>query len=146
VLSTHSYLRFVPSPEENDSRGSDVGDDTVDTDTPSAGTAVAQNPLNPFTLDAAIPNEASHRAFLLALAEVDQHRGENVVAVQELDAALRLHPPAAQANQLKARVDTLRVSLSLAAENAQRRPAIQPSVVQGVIVRPRLRALPEVHP
>jgi hypothetical protein len=56
-----------------------------------------------------------------------------------------MHSPAAQASQLKTRIHGLEVALNLAAENAQRRPVVQPSVVQTVVVRPRLSALPEVH-
>jgi hypothetical protein len=143
VLDAHSYLRFAPNPQSSDVN--DVSDNTADTAIPGVETSAAANPLDPFTVDAALPDEASHRAFLLALADVDQHCGDDAAASRDLDAALKMHSPAAQASQLKTRIHGLEVALNLAAENAQRRPVVQSSVVQTVVVRPRLSALPEVH-
>jgi hypothetical protein len=145
VLDAHSYLRFAPNADSGDVDVKDLSDNTADTDIPGIEPSAAPNPLDPFTLNAALPDESSHRAFLLALADVDQHRGDDTAASQDLDAALNMHPPAAQASQLKGRIHALRAALNLAAENAQRRPLIQSSVVQTVVVRPRLNALPEVH-
>ena len=143
VLDSHSYLRFAPNPQSSDVN--DVSDNTADTAIPGVETSAAPNLLDPFTVDAALPDEASHRAFLLALADVDQHCGDDAAASRDLDAALKMHSPAAQASQLKTRIHGLEVALNLAAENAQRRPVVQSSVVQTVVVRPRLSALPEVH-
>jgi hypothetical protein len=131
------------SPGPDDGDVSDVG---AEADTPRAESLVAPNSLDPFTLEAALPDEASHRAFLLELADVEQRRGEDASALEYLRAALDTHPPDAAANQLRARIHTLQATLNLAAENMQRRPVIQSSVVQTVVVRPRLSALPEVHP
>jgi cellulose synthase operon protein C len=143
VLDTHAYLRSAMSPGPDDGDVSDVG---AEADTPRAESLVAPNSLDPFTLEAALPDEASHRAFLLELADVEQRRGEDASALEYLRAALDTHPPDAAANQLRARIHTLQATLNLAAENMQRRPVIQSSVVQTVVVRPRLSALPEVHP
>ena len=146
VLNAHAYLRFPPNAEASNLSDSDSVDNTVNIDTRSVVTGVAPNALDPFTLDVAIPNEAAHREFLLALADVEQHRGDDAAALQDLNAALEMHPSATQASQLNARIKTLQASLRLAAENAQRRPVIQSSIVQTAVVRPRLSALPEVRP
>ncbi len=145
VLDTHSYLRFAPNPEPTPGNAIDVSNDTTSTDTPGVESSVVPN-LDPFTLDAALPDEGSRRAFLLMLADVDQHRGEDSAALEELEAALKMHPSAAQASELNARIHSLQAALDLDAENAQRRPVIQSSVVQTDIARPRLSVLPEVHP
>ena len=146
VLNAHSYLRFPPNAEASNLNNSDAIDSAIDINTTGIESPVVSKPLDPFTLDAAIPDKAAHRDLLLALADVDEHRGDKADAMQDLDAALRMHPSAAQTSPLNTRIKALRTSLHLAAENAQRRPVIQSSVVQTVVVRPRLNALPEVHP
>jgi hypothetical protein len=146
VLDAHAYLCFVPNPEVGDGDATDVAGNTAETDTPAVENPIAATPLDPFTLDAAVPDEASHRAFLVALADVDQHRGDEAAASQDLAAALKMNPSATQASELKARIHAPENALNLATENTQRRPVIQSSIVQTAVVRPRLTALPEVHP
>ena len=143
VLNTHPDLRTAPDVERSD----DVNDsDTIDNTVDRVQSVTAYNALDPFTFDAALPDNASRLALLVALADVDHHRGDDASALQKLRAALRSHPSAAQEGQLRDRIHDLEVILALARENAQRRPVIQGSVVQNVVVRPRLNALPEVHP
>lgn len=145
LLDSHPYLRALPN-----SDGSDLTDtDSDDSDAQVNATASQRSsasPLDPFTLDAAIPDETAHRAFLIALAEVDHHRGDDVSALQDLRAAAAMHPPVAQAEQLSSQISKIQAALNLAAENRSRRPVIQSSLVQIDVVRPRLTALTEVHP
>jgi hypothetical protein len=146
VLDAHSYLRFAPIEEADGSAVGDTDYDLAGIETAAARTPDAANLLDPFTVDAALPDEASHRAFLLSLADVDQRCGDEASALQELEVSLKMHPPSAESVQLKNRITSLRNALDLAAENARRRPVIQASVVQTVVVRPRLRTRPEVRP
>lgn len=133
VLETHGYLRTAQNPDAVETRS------VVETSEPP-------NSLDSFTLEAALPDEASRRVLLLTLADVDSHRGEDELTLQELRAVLNMHTTAAQTAELQARILGLQNAVDLAAQNTQRRPVIQESVVQTVVVRPRLTALREVHP
>jgi hypothetical protein len=144
VLTSHPSLRLVESVEQRDDSASN--DDAAESSTPAIDASAAQSSVDPFTLHAVLPDETARRTFLLALADVDRKCGQEGIAVEDLNAALDTHPPASQAGQIKARIHALQNAIDLANENAARRPVIQPSVVQSVVVRPRLTALPEVHP
>lgn len=143
VLNANSWLRFGVNgvPESGNTSGGLAEPGTAEVDRTTSGSSV-----DPFTLEAVMPDEASRRTLWLTLADVDRHRDENEAGLEDLRAALGMHPSATQTIQINARIHELQSALDLAEENARRRPEIQPSVVQSVVVRPRLTAIPEVHP
>jgi hypothetical protein len=90
----------------------------------------------------ALATPTDHLNFLLALATMDEHLGEDASAIDDLQAAKILSADAAQSAKLELRIATLRNSVALQQENASRRPTIQgSSLEQTNLVRPRLTAM-----
>ncbi len=90
----------------------------------------------------ALATPTDHLNFLLALATMDEHLGEDASAIDDLQAAKILSADAAQSAKLELRIATLRNNLALQQENASRRPTIQGnSLEQTNLVRPRLTAM-----
>jgi hypothetical protein len=90
----------------------------------------------------ALATPTAHLNFLLALATMDEHLGEDASAIDDLQAAKILSTDTAQSAKLELRIATLRNSVALQQENASRRPTIQGnSLEQTNLVRPRLTAM-----
>jgi hypothetical protein len=90
----------------------------------------------------ALATPTDHLNFLLALATMDEHLGEDASAIDDLQAAKILSADAAQSAKLELRIAALRNNLTLQQENASRRPTIQgSSLEQTNLVRPRLAAM-----
>jgi hypothetical protein len=90
-------------------------------------------------LSAVLATNSAKLDFALSLAAMDEHLGDDGRAAQELQAAMRLTPDKTQKTTLQGRALALRRQVAVARDNATRRPVIQDSIEQTVLVRPRLR-------
>jgi len=115
-----------------------VDDSSGDTASYVAGMAVANADQN--SLEGMLSTPEMRREFLLLLAKVDEQLKDDGAAVRDLQAASTLTKDATEKAKVDAQVKTLQARISIAVENAERRPVIQPSVEQKVLVRPKLVA------
>jgi len=140
LLNKHADLRFVAqdaSSGEDDSSGSDTyatedGEEhTYDSreDSSSSDDAPVLS-LNP----------AEKHDFVLMLATMEEHTAQEQQAIRDLQTAALLTDDKAQTLKIEGRIQVLQDRLTMQQENATRRPVIQKSVEQTVLVRPRLTA------
>ena len=85
-------------------------------------------------------SEDKRREFLMQLAKMEEQLKDNGAAVRDLTAALYATSDEVELKKIHADIDRLKARMTMDAENAARRPVIQPSVEQKVLVRPRLVA------
>jgi hypothetical protein len=124
----------------------DIANEAIQpTGTQNATQYVANTDL--YSLSAALASDSDKLAFALSLAAMDQRLGDDQRAAQDLQAATRLSSDKTQQVALTARALALRSRLAIARDNAARRPIIQDSIEQTMLVRPRLRTgAAEVQP
>jgi replicative superfamily II helicase len=102
------------------------------------GTADAGAKSGEFVVATAISSDAQKLEFVMKLAEMDEHLGQDAVLMQDLQAAKSLTTDAAEKAKLDARMASLQRRMDVEHQNAQRRPGIQKQVEQTVLVRPRV--------
>ena len=131
---------FLPS-ATNAHLDSDIDSDIV---TPPA-TVLSETPYN---IVAAFSTSQDKLTFLLSIAAMDEHLGEDQQAVAHLQSAAQLTTDPTETSRLAVHIQTLRARIDIAERNATRRPILQPSVEQTNIVQGRLiaNAKTEVHP
>ena len=74
------------------------------------------------------------------LATMEEHTAQEQQAIRDLQTAALLTDDKAQTLKIEGRIQVLQYRLTMQQENATRRPVIQKSVEQTVLVRPRLTA------
>ena len=84
--------------------------------------------------------EDKRRDFLMQLAKMEEQLKDSGTAVRDLKAAVYATSDQVELKKIHAEIDRLQARMTMDAENAARRPVIQPSVEQKVLVRPRLMA------
>jgi cellulose synthase operon protein C len=140
LLNKHADLRFVAqdtSSEEEDSSDSNTyttDDGEEHTYYPGEGSSSSD--------DAPVLSlsQAEKHDFVLMLATMEEHLAQEQQAIRDLQTAASLTDDKAQKLKIESRIHGLQERLTIQQENATRRPVIQKSVEQTVLVRPRLTA------
>jgi len=140
LLNKHADLRFVAqdtSSGEEDSSGSD-------TYTAEDGEEHTYYPGEDSSSSDDAPvlslSQAEKHDFVLMLATMEEHLAQEQQAIRDLQTAALLTDDKAQALKTESRIHILQERLTIQQENATRRPVIQKSIEQTVLVRPRLTA------
>ena len=128
LRDSNKYWPGIISPEDENN----IADQT-------AQNSATINLLNTtYTVDAALTSPQDQRTFVLALASMDEHLGDDQEAIYELQTLTRLSSDATEISHLEGRIVALRRLVDIARENAGRHPVIHDSVGQTVLVRPRV--------
>ncbi|MBB5063430.1 hypothetical protein [Granulicella mallensis] len=136
LLSENPSLRTAPSEESTEGTSSDISEATTE-DSDAQETQAATILTQP----------QDKRDFLLALATMEEHLSEEQQAIEDLQTASQLTEDKVQQSKIALRISSLQERLNVRQENATRRPVIQTSTQQAVLVRPRLTAsATKVHP
>ena len=135
---------LMASPNQNNgaymAKGDDMNDDSQGNEDLSESADAAS-----YSVRGALPDDAAKLKLMLAVAAVEEHQGNLVSAEQDYAAAAELASSSTETAAYKAHAKTLADALALAAENNARRPVVQDSIEQTVLVRPRLTSLKEVR-
>jgi hypothetical protein len=133
LLSENPSLRTAPSDESTEVNS----EEPTTEDSSAVGTQAATLLTQP----------QDKRDFLLALATMEEHLSEEQQAIEDLQTAAQLTEDKVQQSRIASRIGSLQERLNVRQENATRRPVIQTSTQQAVLVRPRLTAsATKVHP
>lgn len=131
------------TPLLNDNRGYGYGygyptDDQGDSDASGSEAANDTDERIPVVMPAVLSSHAERLAFALEMAKMDERLGQDGDTANWLMRAADLSLGAGQKAAIAKRLAAARERLRVSAENAARRPVVQPSLDQAVVVRPRV--------
>ena len=132
LIASNAWMRAATAPAEDNT-------DSMDATTDTAAAFVPSTP-DPYALTTVFQTDAQRTSFALALDEMDEALGKPELAQQDLQMARRLTTDATQKAALTTRLKAIEQHIANEQENANRRPVIQTSLDQQVVVRPRLVA------
>ncbi|MES2391839.1 MAG: hypothetical protein V4555_09370, partial [Acidobacteriota bacterium] len=146
VMGANSWLRQGPSDaatREDATDGSgEMGVNAYEYPGSGMGMSTTRQPdgeLQAFSVRAVFDDDDGQKAGLfVALAEMDAHLQADADEVRDLKAAALWMKPGAEKKKVEARVKVIEARMDMERRNAARRPVIQKSVEQMVVVRPRL--------
>ena len=139
LLNKHADLRFVAQDESSEEEDSG-SDHTYTTDGEEHIYTPGEDSSSSDDAPVLSLSQAEKHDFVLMLATMEEHLAQEQQAIRDLQTAALLTEDKALKLKIEGRIHVLQDRLAIKQENATRRPAIQKSVEQTVLVRPRLVA------
>jgi cellulose synthase operon protein C len=130
VLEDRSSLRFL-----YENRNVNGIDNQAATDSTNAATTTL---ATAYTVDGALASLQEQHEFVLSLASIDEHLGNDQQAIVNLQSTTRFTSDTAEKSRLELRIKAAQRRLEIAGENTTRRPVISNSIEENILVQPRI--------